>query len=186
MSFLDATPELQGLAARLGIPQTRAEGQILVLSGDHWGPWLDLAIRRSCRSIHLSMYMVSHHWRARRKGDLDLLGSLASAAQRGVHCRAILGNPAPGAGGQHYNQGAAQRLARAGWGLRLFQGPRVLHEKYWLIDRQLCVLGSHNVSRAAAASNWDTSLVIDATNVADLLWRQFWGRWRTATPYEAG
>lgn len=183
MSFLDATPELGNLAARLGIPQARAEARILILSGDHWGPWLDLAIRRACRSIHLSVYLVSHHWRPRRKGDLDLLGGLAAAAQRGVTCRAILGNPAPGAGGQHYNRDAARRLHGAGWGLRLFQGPRVLHEKYWLIDRQLCVVGSHNLSRAAAAANWDTSLAIDAPAVADLLWRQFWGRWRDAAPY---
>jgi phosphatidylserine/phosphatidylglycerophosphate/cardiolipin synthase-like enzyme len=58
----------------------------------------------------------------------------------------------------------------------------VLHEKFIVIDRQLAILGSHNISRASMASNYDTSLAIHSVQVAERLYRQFWERWRLATP----
>lgn len=182
MSPLAATPQLRALVTRLQIPQATGEATLLLLSGDHWGPWLDAALRHATTSILLSVYMVSHHWRAHRKGDLNLLATLAAAASRGVQCRAILGNPSARHTPEDYNRDAGATLAQAGWRIRSFAGNRVLHEKIILIDRQIALIGSHNLSRSSAASNFDTSIAVDCPALAELLFRQFWDRWRAARP----
>lgn len=176
------TPPLSLLVNRLRIPHATGEATLILLSGDHWGPWLNAALRQAQTSILLSVYMVSHHWRAHRKGDLNLLETLEQAAHRGVDCRAILGNPNARHTPENYNRDAGQRLAAAGWRIRTFTGPRVLHEKTILIDRQIALIGSHNLSRSSAASNFDTSIAIESPDLATLIFKQFWDRWRTAQP----
>lgn len=174
---------LQALARRLNIPRTTGVATLLLLSGDHWGHWLDAALQHATRNLLLSVYMISPHWRAHRKGDLNLLDTLAAAARRGVQCRAIVGNPNPRYAHAHYNRAASDTLQDAGWRIRTFAGPRVLHEKTLLIDQRLALIGSHNVSRSSATSNYDTSLAIDSPELATLLHRQFWERWRAAAPW---
>lgn len=182
MASILNTPPLSHLIKRLRIPCATGEATLILLSGDHWGPWLNAAIHQAQASILLSVYMVSHHWRAHHKGDLNLLAALEQAAQRGVQCRAILGNPNAQHTPENYNRDAGQRLAAAGWRIRAFTGPRVLHEKTLIIDRQIALIGSHNLSRSSAASNFDTSIAIESPEIITVMFKQFWDRWRTAQP----
>jgi phosphatidylserine/phosphatidylglycerophosphate/cardiolipin synthase-like enzyme len=156
--------------------------RLTLLTGDDWAPYLQRAIRDSLDSIMLSVYMISHHWRLPTKFGFNLLDELANAAFRGITCRAVIGNPEQRATGrEQFNRTAATLLMEAGWKVRQMSG-RVLHEKFIVIDRQISILGSHNISRASMASNYDTSLAIHSMQVAERLYRQFWERWRLATP----
>jgi phosphatidylserine/phosphatidylglycerophosphate/cardiolipin synthase-like enzyme len=47
------------------------------------------------------------------------------------------------------------------------------------------VIGSHNISKASAISNFDTSLAVDSAALAEQVYRQFWQRWRVAVPFVA-
>jgi phosphatidylserine/phosphatidylglycerophosphate/cardiolipin synthase-like enzyme len=62
---------------------------------------------------------------------------------------------------------------------------KTLHEKILLLDKQLVVIGSHNISKASAISNFDTSLAVDSAALAERIYRQFWQRWRVAVPFVA-
>ena len=57
---------------------------------------------------------------------------------------------------------------------------RTLHEKIMIVDKSLSLVGSHNISKASATSNYDTSLAIRSIPLAERLHRQFWERWRLA------
>jgi phosphatidylserine/phosphatidylglycerophosphate/cardiolipin synthase-like enzyme len=62
---------------------------------------------------------------------------------------------------------------------------KTLHEKILLLDKQIAVIGSHNISKASAISNFDTSLAVESVLLAERLYRQFWERWRLAVPFVA-
>ena len=62
---------------------------------------------------------------------------------------------------------------------------KTLHEKVLLLDKHLSVIGSHNISKASAVSNFDTSLAIESEALAQRIYRQFWERWHVAVPFVA-
>lgn len=166
-------------------PQLRDPAAVITwLTGDDWAPWLYREIGRARESVYFSLYMVSHHWRALGKGSANLLDALLKAPCTVPTCRGILGRPVASGKHETFNVKAAHALAEAGWKLREIAGTRALHEKFWLIDKRLTVVGSHNVSKASASSNYDTSLAIQSGILAEHAHRQFWQRWRDAKPLQ--
>lgn len=155
---------------------------IQILTGDAWAPWLVAALRTAARSVHISVYMISPHWRAPGWTSLDLVEELANVTRRGLDGRLIVDQPNVPYTTHPFNVKAARALAAAGWKVRVMPDARTLHEKVILIDRHLSIIGSHNLSRASAASNYDTSIAIHSAAVGERIYRQFWERWRRASP----
>ena len=166
------------------IPIEDPAAQITLLSGDAWGGWITRALRAAEKSVLVSMYMVSPHWRVPNRFKLNLLDDLENCARRGLICRAILASPTTIATREAYNATAAKSLADAGWKIRMMVGARLLHEKTMIVDRRISIIGSHNISKASLTSNHDTSVAIESAPVAEAVYRLFWERWRVATKAE--
>lgn len=162
-------------------PITDPAAIMTLLTGDTWGPWLMKALQTAEKSVLLSIYMVSPHWRVPNRFKLDMLAALQNCATRGLICRGILAAPTTIKTREAYNNDAAKALAAAGWKVRMMEGARLLHEKFMLIDSRITVIGSHNISKASLASNHDTSIAIESEAMAAEAYRLFWERWRTAT-----
>jgi len=118
-------------------------------------------------------------------GNLDLVNTLAQASVRGLNCRCIIDQPHVVNRQLKYNIKAAAKLQASGWKIRVMPDKKTLHEKILLLDKQIAVIGSHNISKASAISNFDTSLAVESALLAERLYRQFWERWRVAVPFVA-
>lgn len=174
---------------RLGLPVDPPHfadpgASFLLLTEDDWAPWFQWAVARAEESVYLSIYMISHHWRDPTTGKMDLVQSLADAAVRGCSCRGIVDQPNVQGRKEPFNIKAARKLEDNGWSMRKVPDARTLHEKILIIDDRLCAIGSHNISKASATSNYDTTIVIESRILARLLWEQFWRRWRIAVPLD--
>ena len=160
-----------------------ADANLTLLTGDDWAPWFEQAINEATDSIHLSIYMISDHWRSPEVGQLNLVKTLALAARRGLNCRIIIDQQKVLNRRIRFNTQAAIKLQAAGWKIRVMPANRTLHEKVMLIDKHTTIIGSHNISKASAISNYDSSLAIDSEQLALKIYRQFWERWRVAKPF---
>lgn len=158
------------------------EAQLAIITGDDWAPWVSDAIRQATASLHLCYYMVSPYWRGPSGMSIDLMKILGEAPQRGLTCRLIIDQPNVAFTTRPFNARAGEKLVRAGWKVRVMPDKRTLHEKIMIIDETLSLVGSHNISKASATSNYDTSLAIRSPALAAQLHRQFWQRWRLASP----
>lgn len=153
---------------------------IELLTGDAWAPWMVRELNAARVSVLLAVYMISPHWRGPGWTTIDLVDTLAAVATRGVQGRLIVDQPNVPYTTHPFNTEAAARLQAAGWRVRVMPDARTLHEKVLLIDRALTVIGSHNISRASATSNYDTSIAIRSARLGEQVYRQFWQRWRLA------
>ena len=108
-----------------------------------------------------------------------------STSVRGLNCRCIIDQPHVVNRQLKYNIKAAAKLQASGWKIRVMPDKKTLHEKILLLDKQIAVIGSHNISKASAISNFDTSLAVESVLLAERLYRQFWERWRLAVPFVA-
>lgn len=163
-------------------PLRDPDANLWLLTGDDWAPWLVEAVNAATESLHLSIYMISHHWRNPDLGNLNPVQALKDAALRGLTCRCVIDQPNVVGRLGAFNVTAAADLQRAGWKVRVMPDARTLHEKILVIDKRLSLVGSHNISKASATSNYDTSLAVESTALAERLHRQFWERWRAASP----
>ena len=167
------------------VPLPVACENIHLLTGDDWAPWFVNAVDQAVSSVHLSIYLLSDHWRSPEVGNLDLVNTLAQASVRGLNCRCIIDQPHVVNRQLKYNIKAAAKLQASGWKIRVMPDKKTLHEKILLLDKQIAVIGSHNISKASAISNFDTSLAVESALLAERLYRQFWERWRLAVPFVA-
>jgi phosphatidylserine/phosphatidylglycerophosphate/cardiolipin synthase-like enzyme len=167
------------------VPLPVASENIHLLTGDDWAPWFVNAVDQAVSSVHLSIYLLSDHWRSPEVGNLDLVNTLAQASVRGLNCRCIIDQPHVVNRQLKYNIKAAAKLQASGWKIRVMPDKKTLHEKILLLDKQIAVIGSHNISKASAISNFDTSLAVESALLAERLYRQFWERWRVAVPFVA-
>ena len=108
-----------------------------------------------------------------------------STSVRGLNCQCIIDQPHVVNRQLKYNIKAAAKLQASGWKIRVMPDKKTLHEKILLLDKQIAVIGSHNISKASAISNFDTSLAVESALLAERLYRQFWERWRVAVPFVA-
>lgn len=167
------------------VPLAVANENIHLLTGDDWAPWFVNAVDQAVSSVHLSIYLLSDHWRSPEVGKLDLVNTLAQASVRGLNCRCINDQPHVVNRQLKYNIKAASKLQASGWKIRVMPDKKTLHEKILLLDKQIAVIGSHNISKASAISNFDTSLAVESALLAERLYRQFWERWRVAVLFVA-
>jgi len=101
-----------------------------------------------------SIDIVSYDWRWYR----DQTGhpvqrfniALVQAKQRGVEVRAVLNSAL-----------LLSILKKVGIKARILREKRTLHSKLIIIDRKILVIGSHNLTRNAFATNHEASVILD-------------------------
>lgn len=101
------------------VPLPVASENIHLLTGDDWAPWFVKAVDQAVSSVHLSIYLLSDHWRSPEVGNLDLVNTLAQASVRGLNCRCIIDQPHVVNRQLKYNIKAAAKLQASGWKIRV-------------------------------------------------------------------
>lgn len=130
--------------------------------------------------IDLAIYLVNTTGKHQNPARDQLHDALMRAPARGVRCRLLL----PAGLKLHSNRPASRdssaELQAAGWAIRESQPHRLLHSKFWVIDNQTSIIGSHNLSAASLTKNIDTSILIQCPSFAPLLASHFAELWASA------
>ena len=155
--------------------------QIVLLTGDSWAPSLSLLIKNSTSSIEVAAFALSPKWPRLVSAGYDVFSALDNAPSRGVTCRIVFATHKTRSSSGHFNHTAHDKLDEAGWQVRWHPRARLLHAKFFIFDRSIIVLGSHNVSKAAASSNVDMSVAIDSRPVVDEMYTKFNKIWKDST-----
>jgi phosphatidylserine/phosphatidylglycerophosphate/cardiolipin synthase-like enzyme len=132
---------------------------LTLLAEEDWLPFVANAVRTATLSILHSVYMISPGC---RKGS-DLVDELAAKARQGRICCLAIDTPNVS---YPWNIQAAKRLAAAGWNVHQVPDRQILHEKLFVIDGELVIVG------------W---VAIRSTEFAARVTVQFWRRWRIGT-----
>lgn len=151
-----------------------------LLHGDRWAPYVEKSIRDAQDALRISCFLFSPHWRRIGPRGVNILQACIDAAQRGLDCRAVLAHVPQRGSNIVPNIKTAEILYDAGWHIRWI-GPNVmLHEKIIIIDRLQVIIGSHNLSNAAAAKNLECSIALDDPQIAQETRQLWWNRWYRA------
>ena len=156
---------------------------INLLTGDDWAPAIRDLVLSARESILLSMFLFSHHWRKPGRPHFDLLEAFQRPARSGIECRAVFATVQQTLTREPPNIGTAEALEAAGWKTRFAPKARVLHEKYVIVDNRVVAIGSHNISRASASSNYEVSVIIENADFARKLRAVWWSRWNMSKDY---
>jgi phosphatidylserine/phosphatidylglycerophosphate/cardiolipin synthase-like enzyme len=95
--------------------------------------------------------------------------ALIAQAQHGIQIRGVVDAYQEGAGlGGEYT-----RLKDAGLSIYLDSHPEKLHHKVLIIDQQIVVTGSYNLTRSAGTKNDENTLIIHDQNLAQIFLGEF-------------
>lgn len=139
---------------------------LTILSGDDYGPYVCAALDGASLTIDAALYSVSSRWPKRAAEHSNVLQRLLNAPSRGVRCSAVLAAHRKHSSTAAFNVRAANVLRDHGWRVRWSPQSRLLHAKYICIDRQLVILGSHNIAHTAVARNIDLSVAFHSPSAA--------------------
>ena len=115
------------------------------------------ALSRATREICLMQYQICYRPGRKTNKLNQLIHILASKARAGLKVRVLVNYNSKG---HHLNivNGVAMRyLTKAGCLCRWEASSNLTHTKLILIDRRLCILGSHNLSNSALSRNFEVS-----------------------------
>ena len=135
----------------------------LIWSPDDSRKKLMMLISQAKQSISIYAQQVS---------DYKIIGSLAKAARQGVRVNILTSNK--------LREKQANYLARAGVTIR-YSDSLYIHAKVFMIDNQLAVIGSTNLTRASLDDNRELSVLTEDKNVIRLLNNTFAKDWEAAT-----
>lgn len=123
-------------------------------------------INKAERSIDLAAYAVSARWQKLATDKYNVYQALLDAPARGVRCRCVIATHKRTAVTSRFNIYSSRALAEKKWLIRHAPRSKLMHMKMIIVDNLYVVVGSHNISRSAAASNIDLSLCLIGNDVA--------------------
>ena len=111
-----------------------------------------------------------------QKLNQEILGCM----RRGVKIRVIMNQEGAGHRLTTINLNTKNNLEAAGAKIKLGQRIPIVHAKYWIIDDDICILGSHNLSQRSVTSNDEVSAEIrsrefvrEVKNYFELAWGRY-------------
>lgn len=134
-----------------------------ILSGKEYFQTTLQAIQQAKKSIFLAMYIINVGPVAEEHSASVLLESLISAKERGVAVKVIIDES------QSINHNAYNRLKQKGVDVYFDTALKVLHAKAIIIDSKICIVGSHNWTRAALNDNYEFAAYIEDAKMAKKL-----------------
>lgn len=152
---------------------------ITLLSNGEFGVYLKNALREAKQTVKASAFLVSHRWASTPRTGINLIQEIREVAARGIKCRAIIAQVNTRLTPETPNVGAIKLMLEWGWDVRMTRG-RTHHEKLWIIDDNIVIIGSHNISGASITRNNELSVAIECPHQAGLAKMIWWSRWREA------
>jgi phosphatidylserine/phosphatidylglycerophosphate/cardiolipin synthase-like enzyme len=130
----------------------------------------------------LDIIQYSWHWYKFKENSsvTKLSRAVLDAPRRGVKVRILLNKEWPGSPLTGINLESKKYLEEAGCVVKFGPSFPITHAKLWLLDENLTVLGSHNLSERSVLHNDETSVLMDSRLVQkyykdyfNLLWARF-------------
>jgi phosphatidylserine/phosphatidylglycerophosphate/cardiolipin synthase-like enzyme len=130
-------------------------------------------IEKATISIDILAYNWSFKEWERGNAITGFTQAIMKAKKRGVIVRAVLNAESR----THYitrtNSRTIQKISSVGVQAKLTPTQPITHSKLIIIDHQLSVLGSHNLTARSVTSNDETSVIIDSTETAAIFTNYF-------------
>jgi hypothetical protein len=135
-------------------------------------------INQASKSIDLAMYLLKYYNDEPQNPANNLLHSIVNAVQRDVHVRALVYKDT-----LKISPKAIELLSDHGVEVRVVKD-RKLHKKTISIDDKIFVVGSHNITKAAAQYNYEASVALRILNdyLAKKIKRHFDEIWKESEP----
>ena len=156
--------------------ESAVDPRLTLLTGADWSRFMRRSLREAQRSVRFSLFIFSSRWRSLPSYAVNLLDECIATAERGVDCRIVLGDVDKKAMSSKANLRTVQMLSDAGWLVRVSQ-QRMLHDKVYLFDDRISVIGSHNISQGSLMRNYETSVAIVCPEFARQVRALWWQRW---------
>lgn len=115
-------------------------------------------IREAQREILIATYKMDYNERASKRHLNALVEALHQASKRGVHVRCLLNMDKENTQIGRINARASRLLEKRGVILRKGERGRTIHAKLVIIDEEIVIVGSHNLSESSLCRNFEISL----------------------------
>ena len=139
------------------------------------------AIREAQREVLIATYKMGYNGRASKRHLNALVEALHQASKRGVQVRCLLNMDRENTQIGRINARASRLLEKRGVITRKGQRGRTIHAKLVIIDEEMIIVGSHNLSESSLCRNFEVSLLIrDPIIALDLkqIYQKEWERGR--------
>ncbi len=147
---------------------SRTQGVRLIVDGEYFRTLTSL-IRHAEQRIDLAMFLFKAGTSERNR-PLAIAKELIRARKRGVQVRVLLEYSGYNESINKDNQRVAKLLRKNRIEVAFDSAKRTNHTKLVVVDRRLCLMGSHNLTNAALTYNHELSLLLDSPSLArDLL-----------------
>lgn len=150
-----------------------------VLTSDYAHTLLSL-LRHVHSSVDILAYVVNFN--LYKKSDKANLIYLALKKLSSAHkpVRFILDQPKRHKPNYHCNKFSTRRFKEASFSIRYLHSGSTQHAKLIILDNQLVITGSHNLTTHSVGNKYDISLLVDTPSVVQYLCTYFDEVWSTS------
>ena len=138
-------------------------------------------ITNCVRLARLSIDIIQFEWKWYHHDHASTIQQLSyevlQAARRKVAVRVLLNKEHPKHPLNSVNKNTILNLQEAGALAKFGPSSPITHAKLWVIDKEITILGSHNLSRRAVTVNDEASVKIISKEIAGEFTRYFEALW---------
>jgi phosphatidylserine/phosphatidylglycerophosphate/cardiolipin synthase-like enzyme len=169
-------------------PAVRFERAIPLRNRDYYD-YLVHQIRSAQRRVWASIFIVNPLRGSDPNLDVrQLFSELVLASRHAVDVRILVGDSHQTIGIRESNMVARKLLQLRGLLARCHRAPErsSTHEKYVIVDEDLCILGSHNWTHRAFNESQEDSLAVRSADLVLRLETSFLRAWQASDPTKPG
>lgn len=155
----------------------RRSGEVRVFTGGEYVPVMQGLLLEAREEVLTSQYLWIWYVHSPRRWVHRVGLGVVATAKRGVKVRVFLNREGGKNRRGHQNEETAVVLRAAGAEVRMGRPGIADHAKFWVIDRQVLVVCSHNLSTRSVTSNTELGVVVwselaarDAAAYFEKLW----------------
>lgn len=149
------------------------ESLVTPLPGQTFFPAVKKAIENAQHSISTMQYQWNFYVGKPDDPVQQLNQSLLSKIRGGVKCRVLINKEGRGQHLTAINMKASRYLIESGAVVKFGKTFPITHAKLWLIDDDIAIIGSHNLSSRSFTVNNEVSAIITSRAVTQELLRYF-------------
>lgn len=157
----------------------RRDAEVLVFSGGAYVPVLQEMLEQAGEEILTCQYVWLWYVHSPKRWVHRISLGACAAVRRGVKMRVILNREAPGNRLGRENEKTAAMLRKVGAVVKMGRPGICDHAKFWVIDRKVLVVCSHNLSTRSVTCNTEMGVAIWSELVARdaaAYFEKLWGR----------
>lgn len=140
-----------------------------ILVNEHFGPAVCDIISHAKKEILMCYFKIQSSPRPDGRKIMAIYSALVRAKNRGVEIKVLTNLHTGSSLAAYINTRTARQLRKYGITVRGFNRPKVAHTKLCLVDSEVYIIGSHNITKQAIGRNYELSLLIkDAATAASI------------------